>query len=186
MIAVERINAGLETASLVGRGALVVRLAIVVAVAGAVVLTVIGGWDAPDTIVMFAIVCGVGCVVVPDSAAGVMFCAAIAGSWLLRAPGGIDGWLVGTTLSLLVVHVACAQAAAMPWSAVADGAVLRRWLPPTAVIAVLTLLAAVVLEVLARDGRPGALAVTLAALGGVAALAWWWAAARAVRDDQTR
>lgn len=178
VIPVERINAGLETASDVGRGALIVRLTVVVAATGAVAFTVAGGWDAPDTIVLFAILCGLGCVVVPDSAAGVTFSATIVGSWLLRAPGGLDGWLVGTALCLLVVHVACAQAAAMPWSAEAEGAVLRRWLPATVVIAMLTLLAAVGLELLARADRPGALAITLAALAGVGALAWWWAAAR--------
>ncbi|CAN5644154.1 MAG: hypothetical protein H0V69_14400 [Acidimicrobiia bacterium] len=186
MIAADRINAGLETARDVGRGALIVRLAIFVAVAGAVWFTIAGSWDAPDTVVLFAVVCGAGCVVVPDSAVGVTFSGTIVGSWLLRAPGGVDGWLVGTALGLLVVHVACAQAAAMPWSAAADGAVLRRWLPATAAIAVLTLVAALMLELLARADRPGALGITLAALGGVGALAWWWAAARVADPTSSR
>lgn len=184
MIAVERINAGIETARDVGRGALIVRLIVVVAVAVVVALTIAADWDAPDTLVLFAVLCGAGCVVAPDSAAGVTFSATIVGSWLMRAPGGIDGWLVGTALGLLVVHVECAQAAAMPWSVDADGAVLRRWLPATAVIAVLTLLAALLLELLARADRPGALGVTLTALGGVGALAWWWAVARATGHDE--
>jgi hypothetical protein len=186
MIAADRINAGLEAARDVGRGALIVRLAVVVAAAATVAFTVAGGWDAPDTLVLLAILSGVGCVVVPDSAAGVTFSATIVGSWLLRAPGGIDGWLVGTALGLLVVHVACAQAAAIPLSVEADGAVLRRWLPTTAVIAMLTLLAALVLELLARTDRPGALGITLAALVGVGSLTWWWAAARAAGPDDTR
>ncbi len=183
MIPVERINAGIDSAREVGRGALIVRLVVVVAVTAVVAFTVAGDWDAPDTLVLFAVLSGAGCVVVPDSAAGVTFSVTIVGSWLMRAPGGIDGWLVGTALGLLVVHVACAQAAAMPWSAAADSAVLRRWLPATAFITVLTLLGALALELLERASRPGALGVTLTALGGVAGLAWWWAAVRADRSD---
>jgi hypothetical protein len=152
---------------------LLLRAAIAVGVAGAIVATALPSWDVPDIYLLIAIVAGAVGVVVPD-AGGALFCTAgVVVAWATGAPGGVGPAVVVTALCLLVVHVATALASAMPVTARGELQLAARWARATAVLAIATVAAAGLATALDRWSPPGSLLFVLAALAVLAVGTWW-------------
>ena len=73
------------------------------------------------------------CLVLPDSAAGLLFLVVVLAGWLLRAPGDVGWSTVVTALGVLLLHLASAYAAQLPSYAKVGPRSLRRWLLPASI-----------------------------------------------------
>jgi hypothetical protein len=154
---------------------IVLRVAVLVSAAVAIVATTVPSWDVPDGYVYIAaLAAGVGAVV-PDSGGWFFFGAAIVAGWATGAASPrIGPAVVITALALLAGHVASALAAAMPVTAAADVRLVARWWRPTASLAAATIATALVVAALDAWTPPGSIVVIVAALAAAGAAAWWW------------
>ena len=98
------------------------------AVAGAVALVVSGlePWDQMPFVPILGIAMLLMSVVLPDSAAPLVFLGVVAGGWVFRAPPDLTWALVVTAIALLVVHLASAFAGQLPSYGRAGRRALRR------------------------------------------------------------
>ena len=153
--------------------ALAARLAIAVAGAVALVLPGLQSWDQTDLIPIAGTVLLVVSIVLPDSAAALMFLVVVAGGWLLRAPSELSWDLVVTGIALLVVHLASAFAGQIPSYARVNPQALRKWLLPTTIAVLLGPVVAVAAAAVRGAEVPGSLLVTVAALIAATAAVWF-------------
>lgn len=164
-----------------GRATLLARMAILLAGVVALVLPGLQPWDQMDLIPLVGAPMLLICVVLPDSAAALVFLVVVAGGWLARAPNEVSWVLVVTGIALLVVHLASAFTAQLPSYAQVSGQALRRWLLPATIAGLLGPLVAVAAAVVRGADVPGSLLVTVAALAtGTAAV--WFAAGQSLGD----
>lgn len=154
-------------------GALIARLLIVLAGVVALVLPGLQSWDQLDVLPWIGAVLLVRCVRTPDSDAALVFVLAVTGGWLLRAPSELSPALVSTGWALVVLHLASAFAAQMPSYGQVDMRALRRWWLPAAVALAAGPVVAVAAAGVRHAGMSGSLALTVAALTGVAAAVWF-------------
>jgi hypothetical protein len=168
------LSAVLTTLRDAGWPALLVRLAVLAGCAVALGATVVAPWDAPDALVVVALVVTAACVGLPDTLAPLTFSLAVSGSVGLRGEGSIDGYVIVAALGLLVVHVSAALAAAAPLPSTLAVDVIARWAKATGALAGLTLAAAGVLAAMSWWGPAGSLGATVGALLLLAVLALRW------------
>jgi hypothetical protein len=164
-----------------GRGPLVARG--LIALGGVIALVVPGlqAWDQMDVVPVAGGLLLLVCVVLPDSAAGLVFLVVVLAGWLLRAPADVGWAAVVTGLGLLLLHLASAYAAQLPSYAKVGRRSLRRWLLPASIAALLGPLVAIGAAVVRNAEVPGSLVVTVAALAAATA-AVWFAAGQSVND----
>ncbi|GAB3833393.1 hypothetical protein [Kribbella italica] len=164
-----------------GRGPLIARLLIAVGGVVALVVPALQPWDQMDAIWVAGIPLLLACLVLPDSAAGLLFLVVVLAGWLLRAPGDVGWSTVVTALGLLLLHLASAYAAQLPSYATVGPRSLRRWLLPASIAVLLAPLVAVGASVVRGADVPGSLVVTVAALAAATA-AVWFASGQSVND----
>ncbi|HEU4949115.1 MAG TPA: hypothetical protein VFT31_18345 [Kribbella sp.] len=184
MTPAERITLWLARMRASGRAAVLSRLVIGIAGAVAVLVPASRPWDELDVVPLVAVALLVACVVLPDSAAALLFIGVVSAGWLLRAPGDVGWDVVVTGFALLAVHLSSAFAAQFPSYAKVDRRTLRRWLLPASIAAALGPVAAVAAALIRGAEVPGSVLLTVAALaaatGGV-----WFAAGQSIsgRND---
>lgn len=184
MTAADRISRWLAELRATGHGPLVARLATAVSGTVALVLPGLLPWDQMDLIPLLGAPLLVAAVVLPDSAAGLLFLVVVAGGWLVRAPAEVGWAVVVTAIALLVFHLSAAFAGQLPSYGQVSRRALRRWLLPATVGAALAPLAAVGAALVRDAAVPGSLLVTVGALTA-ATVAVWFAAGQSLgdRDD---
>jgi hypothetical protein len=145
------------------------------AVAGAVALVVPGlqPWDQMPLIPIVGTAMLLVAVVLPDSAAALVFLALVAGGWVVRAPADLTWALVVTAIALLVVHLATAFAGQLPSYGRAGRRALRRWVLPATIAALLAPVVAIAAALVRGADVPGSLLVTVGALIGATAAVWF-------------
>ncbi|HEY0473802.1 MAG TPA: hypothetical protein VGD34_19165 [Kribbella sp.] len=173
MTPAERISNWLAQLRASGRVSLLARLAIGVAGAVALVVPGVQPWDQLDLVPVLGAPLLLACVVLPDSAASLMFLAVVAGGWLLRGPSEVSSSLVITGIALLVVHLAAAFAAQIPSYAQVNRRALRRWLLPATIAGLLGPVVAVAAALVRGADVPGSLLVTVGALAAASAAVWF-------------
>ena len=173
MTPAERISIWLAQLRASGRATVLARLAIGAAGAVALVVSSVQPWDQLDVVILLGVPLLVACVVLPDSAAALLFLVVIAGGWLYRAPSEVSWGLVITGIALLVVHLASAFAAQIPSYGKAGPRVLRRWLLPATIAALLGPVVAIAAALVRGADVPGSLLVTVGALAAATAAVWF-------------
>jgi hypothetical protein len=152
--------------------AVLTRLVILLAGLFAIGVEASQPWDALDLALIVAVVGLLLSVGAPDTPAPLIFIAAVAVGWLTRGPV-TGGWpVLIVTLSLLVVHLACAFAAQFPSYAAVEPAVLSTWLPVATVAGFVAALVTGLTSIIRGTAIEGSLAVTVAALAGTASVVW--------------
>ncbi|MEV6282414.1 hypothetical protein [Kribbella sp. NPDC051770] len=164
-----------------GRGPLVARLLIAVGGLIALLVPALQPWDQMDAVSIAAGALLLVCLVLPDSAAALLFLLVVLVGWLFRAPVEVGWSTVVTALGLLLLHLASAYAAQLPSYAKVGRRSLRRWLLPTSIAVLLAPLVAIGASVVRGAGVPGSLIVTVAALAAATA-AVWFASGQSVND----
>jgi hypothetical protein len=171
--AAERISIWLAELRASGWASLLARLAIGAAGAVALVVPGVQSWDQLDLVLVLAIPLLLASVVLPDSAAPLLFLVVVTGGWLLRAPSEVSWSLVITGIALLVVHLAAAFAAQIPSYAQVSRRALHRWLLPATIAALLGPVVAIAAALVRGAGVPGSLLVTVGALAAATAAVWF-------------
>lgn len=166
----ERINHWLATVRAAHATAVLARL--VILAAGLLSLIVLTGrpWDLPDVIWYAGLPLLVISATVPDSASPLLFVATVATGWL-TAGDGVEMAVAVIACCLVVFHLAAAYAGQVPSYAVPGPGVVARWLLPATVAGAVAWIAAALSA--AVNGQPGSLGVTVAALAGIGAVAWF-------------
>jgi hypothetical protein len=159
-----------EGAQRVGAYGLLVRGLIAVASAGCwAVAGSVGHVNALATVVLVLVV--MAAAARPDSGAPLAVIVALVGMWIAEAGQAAVEWSVVLGIGVLVVHVSAARAAAMGDGARIGGAVARRWLVQSAVVAAATAVLWALVVMLDRAAVSGRLVVSAIALAVVAAFA---------------
>jgi hypothetical protein len=164
-----------------GRAPLTARLLIGLGGVIALAVPALQPWDQMDAVWVFGVPLLLACLVLPDSAAGLLFLVVVLAGWLLRAPGDVGWSTVVTALGLLLLHLASAYAAQLPSYAKVGPRSLRRWLLPASIAVLLAPVVAVGAAIVRGAGVPGSLVVTVAALAAATA-AVWFASGQSVND----
>ena len=182
MTASEKITLWLAQLRASGRAVLLSRL--LIAVAGAVALTVpaLQSWDQMDLIPLLGVPMLVVTVVLPDSLAGLIFLLIVTFGWLMRAPGEITWGLAVTAIALLVVHLSTAFTAQLPSYARVHRDALRRWWLPTAIAVLLVPVVAVAAALVQDADLRGSLLITVGALVLATATIWFASGQKLGRD----
>ena len=178
----ERISLWLAQLRASGRAVLLARLVIAVAGAAAVAVPALQSWDQLDLIPLIAVPMLVASVVLPDSAAGLVFLLVVAAGWLMRAPSEMSWSLAVTAIALLVVHLASAFAAQVPSYARVHRDALRRWWLPGAIAVLIVAVVAVAAALVQGADVPGSLLATVGALV-LATVTIWFAAGQKLGRD---
>ena len=161
----------LDDLSVTGLTGRALRLLVVLAAAAAWLAGVLAG--AEDSPVAFTalLLAAAWCAVVPGSQAGLLVPLALGWQWLAHLDRTTSGWVLLAALCLLVFHAAAATASVAPTAASPGMDVLRATAARTALIALLTAAVWVAVRWSPLTGRPGHLALTVAALLGLTAAA---------------
>ncbi|MEU4608800.1 hypothetical protein AB0F43_37925 [Kribbella sp. NPDC023972] len=178
----EKISLWLAQLRASGRAVVIARLTVAAAGGLALLVSAVQPWEQLDLIPLVAIPMLLATVVLPDSPAGLLFIVAVAGGWLMRAPGEVSWSLALVAISLLVVHLATAFAAQVPSYALVHRQALRRWLLPGAIALLIIPVVAVAAALIQGADVAGSLLVTVAALVLATATIWFAAGQRLVRD----
>jgi hypothetical protein len=181
MTPAERITLWLATMRASSRAAVLSRALVGAAGVVAILLPASRPWDQLDVVPVVALPLLVASLVLPDSAAALLFLAVVSGGWLLRAPGGVGWDVVLTGIALLAVHLGSAFAAQIPSYAKVERRSLRRWLLPTTAAVVLGPVVAVATALVRGADVPGSLVLTVAALAAVTGSVWF-AAGQSLTD----
>ncbi|WP_433017034.1 hypothetical protein [Kribbella sp. CA-294648] len=160
------------------------RSAIALAGVAALVLPGLQSWDQMDAVSVVGSVLLVGCVVLPDSLAALMFLLVICLGWLLRAPNELSWALVVTGIALLTVHLASAFAGQIPSYATVHRQALRKWLLPASIALLLGPVVAITAGLIRGAGVPGSLLVTVLALA-TATAAIWFASGQSIGESDS-
>lgn len=173
MTVAERITLWLARIRASGRATVLSRL--LIGAAGAIALLVPGSrpWDQLDLVPVVAAPLLVACIVVPDSAAVLVFMVVVSGGWLLRAPANVDWGVVVTGIALLMVHLGSAFAAQIPSYAKVERSALRRWMLPATVAVALGPVVAMAAALVRGADVPGSLVLTVAALAATTSAIWF-------------
>ncbi len=182
MTAAGRITRWLAELRASGRASLAARGVIGLAGAIALLVPAVQPWDEMDLVPLVGVPLLVVCMVLPDSAAALVFIAVVALGWVLRAPADVGVSVAVTAIALVVVHLAVAFAAQIPsYGRIGRGA-LRRWLLPATLAALLAAVTAIGAAVVRGAGVSGSLLVTVGALL-IATAAVWFAAGQSLGRD---
>lgn len=182
MTADEKITVWLAQLRAAGRTVLLARLVIALSGAVALVVSAVQSWDQLDLVPYVGVPLLLVAVVLPDSAAALVFMLVIALGWILRAPATITWSLILTAIALVLLHLSSSFAAQLPSYARVHRSALRRWWLPAATATLLTGAIAGAAALVRHANVPGSLAVTSAAVALTAVTVWLTAGQRLDRD----
>jgi hypothetical protein len=122
-----------------------------------------GAGDAPVAFTVL-LLAAAWCAVAPDSQAGILVPAALGWQWLAHLDRTTSGWVLLAALSLLVFHAATTTAACAPAAASLHRDVVQLAASRAAVVGLVTTAVWAAVRWSPLTGRPGYLALTVAAL----------------------
>ena len=154
----------LDDLSMTGLTQRALRLLALLAAAAAWLSGVLAGADDSPVGFTVLLVAAAWCVVVPDSHAGLLVPAALAWQWVAHLDRTTSGWVLLAALCLLVFHAATTTAACAPAAASLHRDVVMPVAGRTAAVALLTVAVWAAVRWSPLTGRPGYLALTVAAL----------------------
>lgn len=182
MSGAERLTRWLAEIRASGAASLIARA--VIALAGTVALLVpaMQSWDEMDAVPVVGVPLLLVCIVLPDSAAALVFIVLVVLGWIMRAPGEVSVSVAITGIALVMVHLASAFAGQIPSYGQVSRRAIRRWLLPATVGLLLGPVVAIAAALVRGAAIPGSLLVTVGALAAATA-AIWFASGQSIGSD---
>jgi hypothetical protein len=165
-----------------GSASLIARAAIALAGTIALLIPAVQSWNQLDAVPVVGVPLLVVCIVLPDSAAALVFIVLVALGWIVRAPAEVSVSVVITGIALVVVHLASAFAGQIPSYGQVSRRAVRRWLLPATVALLLGPVVAIAAALVRGAAVPGSLLVTVGALAAATA-AIWFASGQSIGSD---